>query len=452
MRATADHHHYHQSNYIFIHLDFFSGQGLLERALVLLSASGAFVNGQFVTGASVPIDLRSVPGAVATGSRTGKVARGDPVAIAPRYCGRRALKVSGFGERLCCVSPIGHDCRHALRRKPTQPVARHSVEWLGEPPEAKLEVFEETETRRIITHNDSPDVGFDYTVNCYRGCIHACTYCFSRPTHEYLGYGAGTDFDRKIVVKVNAAALLRKELMKPSWKGEQIVFSFTSDPYIPLEANYKLTRQCLEVCAEFRQPVGIITKSALIRRDIDVLQTLARDTHRGVFFTIPFTDREVARAVEPYAPSPDARFDAMADLAAAGVPVGIGIAPMIPGLIDGPACPAEAREGSAARPKHLLTCFGCQAVWLRTSNNVCAKLPTKADRVMNRIRDARGGKLNSSVFHDRMRGKGQYWNAQEKLFEVYCRKLGFNEHRVGSDSHANTNTFRRPTAQGSLFH
>ncbi|MBA3255960.1 MAG: radical SAM protein, partial [Pyrinomonadaceae bacterium] len=115
---------------------------------------------------------------------------------------------------------------------PPNPWLTHSVEWLGEPPEAKLEVFEETETRGIITHNDSPDVGLDYTVNCYRGCIHGCTYCFSRPTHEYLGYGAGTDFDRKIVVKVKAPELLRKELMKPSWKGDEIVFSFTSDPYV----------------------------------------------------------------------------------------------------------------------------------------------------------------------------------------------------------------------------
>jgi len=208
---------------------------------------------------------------------------------------------------------------------PPNPWLKHSVEWLGEPPEAKLEVFEETQTRKIITHNDSPDVGFDYTINCYRGCIHGCTYCFSRPTHEYLGYGAGTDFDRKIVVKVNAPTLLRNELMQPSWKGDEIVFSFTSDPYIPLEANYKLTRQCLEICLEFRQPIGIITKSALIRRDIDVLQELSKHTHLAVFFTIPFTDREVARAVEPYAPLPEARFHAMTDLAAAGLSLIFGV-------------------------------------------------------------------------------------------------------------------------------
>ena len=208
---------------------------------------------------------------------------------------------------------------------PPNPWLTQSIEWIGEPPESKLEVFEETETRKIITHNDSPDVGFEYSLNCYRGCIHGCTYCFSRPTHEYLGYGAGTDFDRKIVVKVNAPELLRKELTKPSWKGDEIVFSFTSDPYLPLEANYKLTQRCLEICAEFRNPVGVITKSAMIRRDIDVLKELSQKASLGVFFTIPFTDVEAARAVEPFAPLPEARFHAMAYLAEAGITVGIGI-------------------------------------------------------------------------------------------------------------------------------
>src|SRR5438105_292017 len=334
---------------------------------------------------------------------------------------------------------------------PPNPWLAHSVEWLGEPPEAKLEVFEETETRRIITHNDSPDVGFDYTVNCYRGCIHGCTYCFSRPTHEYLGYGAGTDFDRKIVVKVNAPALLRQELMKPSWKGDEIVFSFTSDPYIPMEANYKLTRRCLEVCADFRNPVGIVTKSALIRRDIDVLQQLSSEASVGVFFSIPFADYEIARAVEPFAPSPKARFDAMKTLAHAGIAVGIGIAPTIPGLSsDIHELLQRAKDCGATKAFiNMLRLPGSVAPYFE--QRLREKLPTKADRVLNRIRDARGGKLNSSVFGERMRGKGQYWSAQEKLFEVYCRRLGFNEHRAGSERHDRPNTFRRPSPQGSLF-
>lgn len=332
---------------------------------------------------------------------------------------------------------------------PPNPWLTHSVEWLGEPPETKLEVFEETDTRSIISHNNSPDVSFDYSLNCYRGCIHGCTYCFSRPTHEYLGYGAGTDFDRKIVVKVHAPELLRKELMKPSWKGDEIVFSFTSDPYIPLEANYKLTRRCLEVCAEFRNPVGVITKSALIRRDIDILQQLSREASLGVFFTIPFTDREAARAVEPFAPLPDARFHAMSDLAAAGITVGIGIAPVIPGLsTDIPKLLKRAREAGATHAFiNMLRLPGSVAPYFQ--ERLHAKLPTKANRILNRIREAREGKLNSAVFGERMRGKGQYWEATERLFRIHCERLGFNKkHSRGLDVRS---TFRRPTAQPSLF-
>lgn len=332
---------------------------------------------------------------------------------------------------------------------PPNPWLAHSIEWLGEPPEAKLEVFEETETRRIITHNDSPDVGFDYTVNCYRGCMHGCTYCFSRPTHEYLGYGAGTDFDRKIVAKVNAPELLRKEFLKPSWRGDEIVFSFTSDPYIPLEAHYKLTRRCLEVCVEFRQPIGIITKSALIRRDIDVLKELAKEARLGVFFTIPFTSIETARAVEPFAPLPEARFHAMAELAAAGITVGIGIAPVIPGLSnDLPVLLKRAKEAGARLAFiSMLRLPGSVAPYFE--ERLREKLPTKADRVMNRILEAREGKLNSSVFGERMRGKGEYWRATERLFKIHSERLGFNKssrHVARTES-----TFRRPTAQVSLF-
>lgn len=332
---------------------------------------------------------------------------------------------------------------------PPNPWLTHSVEWLGEPPETKLEVFEEHDTRSIITHNNSPDVNFDYSINCYRGCIHGCTYCFSRPTHEYLGYGAGTDFDRKIVVKVNAVALLRQELMKPSWKGDEIVFSFTSDPYLPLEAHYKLTRGCLEVCAEFGNPVGIITKSALIRRDIDVLQELQRRSKVSVFFTIPFTDREAARAVEPFAPLPEARFHAMADLAAAGIQVGIGIAPVIPGLTsDIPKLLRRAKESGATQCFiNMLRLPGSVAPYFE--ERLRAKLPTKADRILNRIREARDGKLNSSTFGDRMRGKGQYWEAIEKLYRIHSARLGFNQRPAHNGN--TRQTFRRPSAQQSLF-
>jgi DNA repair photolyase len=334
---------------------------------------------------------------------------------------------------------------------PPNPWLTHSVEWIGEPPAARIEVFEETETRSIISSNDSPDVAFDHSINCYRGCTHGCTYCFSRPTHEYLGYGAGTDFERKIIAKVRAPELLRKELMKPSWRGDEIVFSFTSDPYIPLEANYKLTRRCLEVCAEFRNPVGIVTKSALIRRDVDVLQKLSAEASVGVYFSIPFADYATARAVEAFAPSPNARFEAMKTLADAGIQVGIGIAPTIPGLsTDIPGLLQRAKDCGATKAfLNMLRLPGSVAPYFE--QRLREKLPTKADRVLNRIRDARGGRLNSSVFGERMRGRGQYWEAQHKLFEVYSKRLGFNEHRAGSECHTRANTFRRPTAQGSLF-
>jgi len=332
---------------------------------------------------------------------------------------------------------------------PPNPWLTQSVEWIGEPPQIKLEVFEEVDTRKIITRNDSPDVGFDYTVNCYRGCIHGCTYCFSRPTHEYLGYGAGTDFDRKIVVKVNAPKLLRQELLRPSWKGDEIVFSFTSDPYVPLESHYELTRQCLEICAEFQQPIGIITKSALIRRDIDVLQALSRNATLAVFFTIPFTDVETARAVEPYAPLPEARFHAMQKLAEAGITVGIGIAPVIPGLSsDIPELLKRAKEcGAEMAFINMLRLPGSVAPYFE--ERLRDELPTKADRVMSRIREARDGKVNSSVFGERMRGKGEYWKATERLFKIHSERLGFNKKRTHQTSV--TSTFRRPTAQASLF-
>src|SRR5947208_14366430 len=278
---------------------------------------------------------------------------------------------------------------------PPNPWLTHTVVWIGEPPAAKIEVFEETETRSIISRNDSPDVAFDYSINCYRGCIHGCTYCFSRPTHEYLGYGAGTDFERKIVVKMRAPELLRHELMRPSWKGDEIVFSFTSDPYIPLESNYKLTRRCLEVCAEFRNAVGIVTKSALIRRDVDVLQRLAADASVTVFFSIPFADYEVVRAVEPFAPSPNARFEAMKMFANSGIDVGIGIAPTIPGLTtDIPRLLQRAKDSGASRAFiNMLRLPGCVAPYFE--QRLREKLPTKDDSTLNRIQDWRDGEPKS---------------------------------------------------------
>jgi DNA repair photolyase len=240
--------------------------------------------------------------------------------------------------------------------------------------------------------------------------------------------------------------------MRRSWRGDPVVFSFTSDPYVPLEAHYKLTRRCLEVCLEFRNPISIVTKSALIRRDIDVLVELAREASVSVYFTIPFADYETARAVEPFAPSPDARFKAMRELAEAGIEVGIGIAPVIPGLSeDIPELLKRAREAGARQAfMTMLRLPGSVADYFE--QRLREKLPLKAQRVLNRIREARDGRLNSSEFGERMRGKGEYWRAQESLFRLYCKRLGFNsqERRV-YEREPRRSTFRRPTAQSSLF-
>jgi DNA repair photolyase len=335
---------------------------------------------------------------------------------------------------------------------PPNPWQATHVEWLGEPPEAKLEVFEEDATRSIITHNNSPDVGFDYSVNVYRGCTHACSYCFSRPTHEYLGFGAGTDFERKLVVKVRAAELLRAELMRPSWRGDVLVFSFTSDPYVPLEAHYKLTRRCFEVCLEFRNPVSIVTKSALIRRDLDLLVELNRQAAVEVFFTIPFHDAETARALEPFAPAPEHRFNAMRALAAAGIPVGIGIAPVIPTLNDPhiPQLLQRAREAGARKAfMTLLRLPGSVAPYFE--QRLRERLPTKAERVLKRLRELRGGKLNNSEFGERMRGHGAYWHMIEQSFRLHSQRLGFNHDDAAHYTSKPRHTFRRPTPQGSLF-
>jgi DNA repair photolyase len=333
---------------------------------------------------------------------------------------------------------------------PPNPWLSTSVEWVGEPPAAAVEVFEETETRRIITHNESPDVGFDYSVNCYRGCTHACSYCFSRPTHEYLGFGAGTDFETKIVAKVRAPQLLREEFMRKGWGGHTIVFSFTSDPYLPLEAHYQLTRRCLEVCLEFRNPVGVVTKSALVRRDRDLLSALARDAAASVFFSVPFADDETARALEPSAPLPSARFRAMAELADAGVPVGLLIAPVVPGLNDPdiPTLLKRARDAGARQAYfNILRLPGSVAPYFE--QRLRERLPTKADRVLARLREAKGGRLNVSEFGERMRGRGPYWQLVERSFRVHCKRLGLNRDEATYSERATT--FRRPSAQGSLF-
>ncbi|QQS48790.1 MAG: radical SAM protein [Acidobacteriota bacterium] len=335
-------------------------------------------------------------------------------------------------------------------KNPPNPWLSTEHEWIGEPPEARLEVFEETATRSIITRNNSPDIPFDYSVNCYRGCTHGCTYCFSRPTHEYLGFGAGTDFERKIVAKVRAPELLREEFMKKSWKGDVLVFSFTSDPYIPLEANYQLTRRCLEVCLEFRNPVSLITKSALIRRDLELIGRLNEVTEVSVIFTIPFLDHDVNRAIEPFAPFPEARFKALREFSDAGVRTGLSLAPIIPGLNEHE-IPKLLEMGRDAGVDfafiNLLRLPGSVEPYFL--DRIREHLPLRSKKIINRIREVKGGVLNKSGFFDRMKGEGPYWEMIVQSFKLHARRLGLNRER--DEATVKRNTFRRPSAQGSLF-
>jgi len=239
--------------------------------------------------------------------------------------------------------------------------------------------------------------------------------------------------------------------MRPSWKGEEITFSFTSDPYVPLEAHYQLTRKCLEVCLEFRNPISIVTKSALVRRDIDILSKLASEASACVFFSIPFRDHETARALEPFAPSPDARFNAMKELSEAGIPVGIAIAPLIPSLNDSH-IPDLLKRAKAAGAEfafiNLLRLPGSVAPYFE--QRLRERMPTKADRILNHIREERGGKLNSSEFGTRMRGRSEQWKVVEQLFKLHCDRLGFNKPTIEAQE-PRPNTFRRPSVQGLLF-
>lgn len=333
---------------------------------------------------------------------------------------------------------------------PPNPWSSTHVEWLEEPPNAALAFYEE-KARSILSENDSPDIGFRFSVNPYRGCLHACAYCYARPSHQYLGFGAGSDFDRKIVVKTNAPELLHKELMRPSWQGEEIVFSGNTDCYQPIEASYGLTRRCLEVCLTFQNPVGLITKSALIRRDVEILAQLARRARCTVNMSVAFARDDTARKMEPYASRPTNRFDVLRRLADAGISVGVIVAPIIPGLNDSdiPELLERARDAGAARagmgmlrlPAEVLPVF---------ESRLEKEFPERAQKVKNAVLEIRGGKMNNSAFGARMSGTGARWAAIEGLFAVHCKRLGLNRDDMGAADPRPT-TFRRPTRQGTLF-
>jgi DNA repair photolyase len=331
---------------------------------------------------------------------------------------------------------------------PPNPWATTAVEYLdGERPLAPLEVYED-QTRGILARNDSPDVGFSWSVNPYRGCFHACAYCYARPSHEYLSFGAGTDFERKIVVKKHAPDLLRQAFDEPKWAGELVMFSGVTDCYQPLEATYALTRGCLEVCAEYRNPAAVITKAPLVERDVDVLQALGQAARATVMVSIPFWDEAKARAIEPFVTTPARRLRTIERLARAGVNVGVMVAPIIPGLNDediGQVLRAAREAGATRAGRVLLRLPG--AVKEVFEERLRAALPLRADRVLRRIRETRGGKLYDPRFGTRGTGEGPYAEAIATLFDQTAQQLGYAPHEHAAEA----TPFRRPRGQLPLF-
>jgi DNA repair photolyase len=276
--------------------------------------------------------------------------------------------------------------------------------------------------------------------------------CYARTSHEYLGFGAGTDFDRKIVVKVNAPELLRAQLSRRSWEGETIIFSGNTDCYQPIEAAYDLTRRCLEICAEFRNPVAIITKGALVRRDADLLARMSREASTSVSLSIPFSDDAMSRAIEPNASLPSQRFDTLRLLSEAGIRTGVGVAPVIPGLNDSQISAVLERAQSSGATSAFMTLVRLAGQTLPVFRERLERaFPDRARKVWSAIQQTRGGKFNESQFGLRMHGVGPRWEAIRNLFDVECRRVGFNKERVGEEGEEEETTFRRPGTQRDLF-
>jgi DNA repair photolyase len=310
----------------------------------------------------------------------------------------------------------------------------------GEAPESGLEIYED-QSKSIISENDSPDLSFRHSINPYRGCAHGCAYCYARPSHEYLGFGSGTDFERRLVIKPRAAELLKEAFDKPSWQGGLLVLSGNTDCYQPIEARFELTRRCLMVCRDYANPVHIITKGTLIERDIELLQELHARASVGVSVSVTFWDAEVARAIEPYVPTPSRRIETIRRLSAAGLPVVVHVAPVIVGLSDRDVIPImEAARAAGAISAMMMPVRLPGSVAEVFEARLREALPLRAERVLSRIREMRGGKLNDPRFGSRQRGEGQYAAALRQLFaatHTRLRYVDFPEPRRGS--------FRRPS-------
>jgi DNA repair photolyase len=302
-------------------------------------------------------------------------------------------------------------------------------------------------TKTIIAHNQSPDVGFETSINPYRGCEHGCIYCFARPTHEYLGFSAGLDFESRIMVKPDAARLLEEELSSPKWTPQLLMMSGVTDCYQPIERKLQITRKCLEVLAKFRNPVGILTKNRLVTRDIDILSELASHKCAVVNLSVTSLDSKLQQILEPRTSAPAARLDAVAQLRAANIPVGVMVAPVIPGINDHeiPAIVAACANAGAQFAGHVLLRLPW-AVAPLFEHWLDEHFPERKAKVLARVRAFRGGKLYDSRWRKRQIGEGIFAEQIANLFNVACRRAGMEERPKLSIA-----AFRRPNEQMSLL-
>ncbi|MFL6032919.1 MAG: PA0069 family radical SAM protein [Rubrobacteraceae bacterium] len=291
-------------------------------------------------------------------------------------------------------------------------------------------VYLRDHSRSIIARNDSPDIGFDASINPYRGCSHGCVYCYARPTHEYLGLSAGLDFESRILVKQDAPELLRKELLSSRWNPQVLSMSGVTDPYQPVERRLRITRRCLGVLAEFRNPVIIVTKNYLVTRDLDLLSELASHDAAAVAFSLTTLDDDLRRIMEPRTSRPARRLAAVEKLAAGGIPVGVMTAPVIPGLNDHelPNLLSAAAEAGATFAAYVPVRLP-YAVAPLFEDWLARHFPERKDKVLNRVRSMRGGELNDAGFGSRMRGEGLFAQHIAQLFSISCRRAGMGEGR-----------------------
>jgi len=298
---------------------------------------------------------------------------------------------------------------------------------LWEDTHPKTQYIDDT-ARTMITYNRSPDIPFEASINVYRGCEHGCIYCYARPTHEYLGYTAGLDFETKILIKRNAPALLKAELAHPRWRPKVLAMSGVTDPYQPVERRLKLTRGCLEVLRDFRNPVALVTKSSGVLRDIDLLSELSAFQAVAVFISITTLDSQLHQKLEPRAARPEKRFTALEALSQAGIPAGVMLAPVIPGLND-----QEIPNILKAAQSAGAVCAGMvplrlpYAVAPLFEDWLTQHVPDQKTKVLHRIRAMRGGKLNDATFNKRMQGEGAYIAQVRALFDLSCRKIGLQQ-------------------------